>query len=66
MTTRKLDTSDVRNVAPVPHRLGGADVWATAVKILAASEALSWDDPAQPVLLARAQAYATLACAQVD
>ena len=63
MTTAKNRSAPVRSVRPVRDNYG-VHCAQSALANLAASEALDVDDPAQAVLLARAQAYATLAIPQ--
>jgi len=60
MTTSKRTT---RADPSVPRKWNSdrtVNTWGSALANLAASEALPIDDPAQAVLLARAQVYATL------
>lgn len=71
MTTSQI-TGDDPSVPPVMDRgtTTGGQTWCfvdargSALANLAASEALPWDHPAQVTLLARAQAYATVAIAE--
>ena len=63
MTTRKNNNGPVRSVPPKQDNYG-VHAFRSALANLAASEALDVDDPAQAVLIGRAQAYATLAISQ--